>query len=105
RRQSCRRGAGRSAMKRAFAWLIRPCLGAGPFCPAARPGRAERPDPHHDGLTGGCHLVAATSRISFTGVPSFGNKALLVSSFRYFSSFIVKLVCRTVSSVTGKMAI
>src|SRR6185369_132006 len=45
------------------------------------------------------HLAA--SMMIFTGVPSLGISSGLVSSFRYFSSFIVSDVWQTVSLVTG----
>ena len=44
-----------------------------------------------------------TTITNFTGVPIGGSRRVSLSSFKYFSSFIVKLVWKTVSSVTGKM--
>src|SRR5205085_8187676 len=46
-----------------------------------------------------------TSNTSFTGLPAFGSSSAFTSSFRYFSSFIVRFVWRAVSSVTGNRAI
>src|SRR5262249_35482962 len=51
------------------------------------------------------HFAARTSRISLTGVPSFGSPFLSVSSLRYFSSLSVRFVWKTVSLVTGNNAI
>ena len=63
--------------------------------------QVDGPTPVH-----GCDLpyFAGTSRTSLTGVPSRGSSFLSVSSLTYFSSFIVRLVWKTVWSVTGKMA-
>src|SRR6266849_3417608 len=63
---------------------------------------------HHSSLTTHqspltTHEFCGTTITSFTGVPIGGSSRVSLSSFKYFSSFIVKLVWKTVSSVTGKM--
>ena len=48
------------------------------------------------GFASGEGHFAGTSMISLTGVPSLGSSFLFVSSFTYFSSFMVRFVWNTV---------